>query len=233
MTEVKSALFTFQDRESTIDFDGHLSLVFFTQGCNFNCRYCHNPELLTFRDSNMTYDELGGVLERARGNWVDAVCITGGEPCMQKELAATASFIKKKGMALKLDTQGSFPERLEEVLPYCDYVAMDYKMPMERYDYLARVKVDAGSVWKSLDLLKNGTVDYEIRTTIIPGIHEEEDIRKICAELSGVKRYVLQSFIPRDNLPDEELRLREKTPPAMLEAFAEICRDFFEEVVVR
>jgi len=230
---MESALYTYQNRESTIDFEGRLALLFFTCGCNFRCRYCHNPELIEKKEGNITYDELGQILERSKRNWIDGICVTGGEPCMQKALPETAAFIKKSGMDLKIDTQGSFPLVLEETLPFCDYVAMDYKMPMQRYADLACVRINAHSIGQSLEMLKSGTVDYEIRTTVIPGIHTEDDIRKICDELKGVKRYVLQTFIPRDNLPDEELRTAEKTPPAMIESFAEICRPHFDEVLVR
>ncbi len=181
----------------------------------------------------MTFDELGVILDRAKANWIDGICITGGEPCMQKSLAETASFIKERGMDLKIDTQGSFPDRLREVLPFCDYIAMDYKMPLERYSYLAGVNVNAEKIKASLELLKESSVDYELRTTVIPGIHTEDDIEKICDELSGVKRFVLQTFIPRDNLPDVELRQTERTPLKMIESFADICTCRFEEVIVR
>lgn len=230
---MKSALYTYQQSESTIDYDGHIALLFFTQGCNFRCRYCHNPELIPFEDNNMTYDELGTVLERARDNWIDGICITGGEPTLQKAIVETAMFIKKFNMDLKVDTQGSLPRTLEKLLPHCDYIAMDYKMPMDRYSSLAGVNVNPDHIRESLELLKKGTTHYEVRTTVIPGIHGEEDIRQICTELEGVNRFVLQTFIPRENLPAEELRTTEKTPASMLEAYADICRDHFHEVITR
>jgi pyruvate formate lyase activating enzyme len=230
---LKSALYTYQQSESTIDFDGHIALLFFTQGCNFRCRYCHNPELIPLEDNNMSYDELGVILERAGDNWIDGICITGGEPTLQKAIVETAAFIKNFNMDLKIDTQGSFPRTLEKLLPHCDYVAMDYKMPMERYPSLAGVNVNPGHLRESLDLLKRGDTDYEVRATVIPGIHGEEDIMQICTELAGIKRFVLQTFTPRDNLPAEELRTTEKTPASMLEAYAAICRNHFGEVITR
>lgn len=230
---MKSAVFTYQKTESTIDFEGRIALLFFTQGCNFRCRYCHNAELIPLKDQSMAFEELGAVLDRAERNWVDGICITGGEPTMQESLPETLSFIRQKGMAVKLDTQGSFPAMLEDVMKYCDYIAMDYKMPIAKYPEITGVEVDRESISKSIDLLKNGCVEYEIRTTIVPGIHTEEDIKKICTELRGIRKFVLQKFIPRDNLPDKELRTFEKTPPDMLEYFAELSRGNFEEVVVR
>lgn len=231
---MKSALFVLGSKESTIDFEGHLSLVFFTKGCNFSCSFCHNPELLpAAQGENISYEELGGILDRARENWVDAVCITGGEPTLQRQLPETASFIKSRGAALKIDTQGSLPEKLSTVLPYCDYVAMDYKMPLADYHRLTGVSVNPEKIKSSLSLLKASAADYEMRTTVIPGIHTEEHIRRMAVELEGVKKYVLQAFVPRENLPDENLRKQKKTPPAMLEQYADICRGYLENVIVR
>ncbi len=230
---MKSAVFTYQKTESTIDFEGRIALLFFTQGCNFRCRFCHNSELIPVIDKHMSFEELGAVLDRAGRNWVDGVCITGGEPTMQETLPETLAFIKQKGMDIKLDTQGSFPAMLDKVIKYCDYVAMDYKMPVDEYHEITGVEVKPENITKSLGLLKNSNVEFEIRTTVVPGIHTEEDIKKICTELKGIRKFVLQRFIPRDNLPDKKLRLFEKTPPAILDHYAELCKGKFEEVVVR
>lgn len=230
---MKSALYTYQKNESTIDFEGRISLIFFTKGCNFRCRFCHNPELIPPNGENISYDKLESILEKAKENWVDGICISGGEPTMQKNLAETVTFIKSKGLDTKLDTQGSYPAQLKEVMPYCDYIAMDYKMPLDRYSSLAAVPVDVDAVLESMKLLKQGSVEYEIRTTVIPGIHTEEVIRTIAAELKGVDKFVLQTFIPRDNLPDKDLRVTGRTPVTMLETYADICREVLENVIVR
>lgn len=231
---MESAIFTLQERESTIDFEGRLALVFFTRGCNFRCPYCHNPELITSEENgNIPYDRLGRILDKAVENWVDGVCITGGEPTLQKELPATAAFIKKRGLALKIDTQGSLPENLSSVLPYCDYIAMDYKMPLAEYSRLAGVPVDPEKIRRSLELIRNSGIDYEIRTTVVPGIHMKEQIKRMAVELTGIKKYVLQAFVPRDNLPDEGLRKAQKTSNALLEEYAMLCREYLENVIVR
>jgi hypothetical protein len=125
-------------------------------------------------------------LQRARANWVDGVCITGGEPTLQGKIMETADFIKKQGLDLKIDTQGSKPDVLSHLLDFCDYVAMDYKMPIEQYPSLIGVSVDAGKIKKSLSLLKEKASAYEIRTTVIPGIHTEEVIQTMCVELEGI-----------------------------------------------
>ncbi len=230
---MKSAVFTYQKTESTIDFEGRIALLFFTQGCNFRCGFCHNSELIPVKDRHMTFEELGNILDHAVRNWIDGICITGGEPTMQEALPETLSFIKRKGLDVKLDTQGSFPDMLEQAVRYCDYVAMDYKMPVNRYHEVTGVAVNPEDIARSVDLLKKSSIEYEMRTTVVPGIHTEDDIIKICRELKGVKKYILQRFIPRDNLPDNKLRTIERTSPQMLEHFAGICRDYFEEVIVR
>lgn len=233
MKEMKSAVFTYQKTESTIDFEGRIALLFFTQGCNFRCGFCHNSELIPPADKHMTFEELGSVLDRAARNWIDGICITGGEPTMQETLPETLSFIRQKGLDIKLDTQGSFPDMLERVIPFCDYVAMDFKMPIDRYPDITGVRIDPEKIFRSIELLKNSSIEYEIRTTVVPGIHTEEVIKDICAELQGVRKYILQRFIPRDNLPDKALRNIEKTSPYLLEHYAEISKKFFDEVFVR
>jgi pyruvate formate lyase activating enzyme len=152
---------------------------------------------------------------------------------MHASLPETAAFIKEKGLALKLDTQGSFPEILRKTVPFCDYIAMDWKMPLGRYDELIGVPVDRAAVRRSLELLKSGNVPFEMRTTVIPGIHTREDMRTICEELRGVRKLLLQPFIPRDNLPDETLRRIERTPQPLLEDFAQLCREYLDDVTVR
>jgi pyruvate formate lyase activating enzyme len=152
---------------------------------------------------------------------------------MHASLPETAAFIRKKGLALKLDTQGSFPSVLRETMPFCDYIAMDWKMPLGRYDELAGVPVDMAAIRESLELLKSGNVPFEMRTTVIPGIHTLDDMRIICEELRGVGKLVLQPFIPRDNLLDETLRRTERAPRPLLEEYASICRECLDDVTVR
>lgn len=228
-----SAIHTCSRAETTIDFAGHIAVLMFTRGCNFRCGYCHNPELWELSGENMDYDALGSVLSHARENWVDGVCITGGEPLMQQAIVETAAFIKRAGFSLKIDTQGSFPEALAQVLPYCDYIAMDYKISLDHYPEVIHVAVDPNLIRQSLNQLCQGDVDYEVRTTIVPGLLREEHLRQMCRELTGIKRFVLQPFIPRGNLPDPTLRQADRTPVTQLEEYARLCEDFFDEVLIR
>ncbi|MCL2026156.1 MAG: anaerobic ribonucleoside-triphosphate reductase activating protein [Leptospirales bacterium] len=243
-----SAIYACQKRETTIDFEGHISVLFFTKGCNFMCRYCHNPELIAQGGQNMTYDKLAALLTRAKNNWIDAVCITGGEPLMQHNIAETCEFIKSRGLSLKLDTNGSFPETLKNVLPFCDYIAMDYKAPIAKYPALTGIGsvpqvqgtepqqqegTEPQNIAASLEILKNSAIPYEIRITVLPEFHKEDDIAAICTETGGGHKLVLQRFIPRDNLPDALLRKTEKTGDELLKKFAAICEGYFEKIMIR
>ena len=231
--DTASAIYACQDRETMIDFEGHISMLFFTKGCNFTCRYCHNPELITQGGQNMSYDRLASLLARAKNNWIDAVCVTGGEPLIQHNIAETCEFIKSQRFFLKLDTNGSFPKTLKNVLPFCDYIAMDYKAPAAKYSALTDVEIDMQNIAASLDILKNGAIPYEIRVTVLPGFHTEDDITAICTETTGAHKLALQSFIPRDNLPDASLRETERTGDELLKKFAAICEKHFDRVTIR
>ncbi len=181
----------------------------------------------------MTYTELEEVLRRGMNNWVDGVSISGGEPTMQRELPETLRFIKNLGFDIKLDTQGSLPNALKEALPFCDYVAMDYKMPIDQYSIVAGVPVNGKAVKESLRLLRESGVSFEMRTTVIPGIHEESHIREMCSQLPGVETFVLQKFSPRENLSDVKLREIPQTDVATMNQYGDIAREFFPNVIIR
>jgi pyruvate formate lyase activating enzyme len=228
-----TSIYTYLPKESTIDYQGHLSILMFTAGCNFKCRYCHNPELIPKKNDCIKSDDLEKILIHAKENWVDAISISGGEPTMSPILPDTLQIIKSYGFKIKLDTQGSFPNILQEVLPYLDYIAMDYKMPIEKLSQLTQTNAPKESINRSLDLIKNSGVDYEIRTTVVPGLHSESDMMKICEEITTVKRFILQPFVPRENLPDPSYQKKPRTPIPLLERFQRVCQDYIQHVIVR
>ncbi|HPJ12681.1 MAG TPA: anaerobic ribonucleoside-triphosphate reductase activating protein [Caldisericia bacterium] len=229
----KSAIYTILPQESTIDYDGHLSLMMFTAGCNFRCRYCHNPDLIPYTNDTMSIEELRNRLLLAKENWIDAVSISGGEPTMSSFLSETIKEIKSMGFSIKLDTQGSFPDQFEKSLPYIDYVAMDYKAPLKRLSELTQTPIQTDAILTSLEMLKNCGTEYEIRTTVVPGFHTENDMVEICNEIGTVKKYVLQAFVPRDNVPDPAYRTKSRTPLPLLKEYQECCRKYLNNVVVR
>lgn len=177
-------------KTSLLDFPEKIAAIVFTMGCNFRCGYCHNPELI---NGEAKIEEVFEFLKTRQGK-LDGVVITGGEPCLQKDLPEFIKQVKELGFAVKLDTNGSFPEMLEKVLPDLDYVAMDIKAPLEKYSQIVNVDVDTSKILKSIEILKNGGVDYEFRTTVVKSQLSFEDFEKIGQLIQGAPRYYLQRF---------------------------------------
>lgn len=177
-------------KTSLLDFPEKIAAIVFTMGCNFRCGYCHNPELI---NGEAKIEEVFEFLKTRQGK-LDGVVITGGEPCLQKDLPEFIKQVKELGFAVKLDTNGSFPEMLEKVLPDLDYVAMDIKAPLEKYSQIVNVDVDTLKILKSIEVLKNGGVDYEFRTTVVKSQLSFEDFEKIGQLIQGAPRYYLQRF---------------------------------------
>jgi pyruvate formate lyase activating enzyme len=205
----------------------------FTAGCNFKCRYCHNPELIPTKKECIRSCDLEKILAHAKENWIDAISISGGEPTMSPILPDTLHIIKSYGFRIKLDTQGSFPSTLQSALPYLDTIAMDYKMPIEKLSQLTQTSVSKESINRSLDLIKDSGVDYEIRTTVVPGLHSVSDMIQICKEITAAKRFILQPFVPRNNLPDPSYQKKPRTPLPLLEKFQTVCKEYIQQVNVR
>lgn len=178
-------------KTSLLDFPEKIAAIVFTVGCNFRCGYCHNPELI---NGGAKIEEVFEFLKTRQGK-LDGVVITGGEPCLQKDLPEFIKQVKELGFAVKLDTNGSFPEMLEKVLPDLDYVAMDIKAPLEKYSQIVNVDVDTLKILKSIEVLKNGGVDYEFRTTVVKSQLSFEDFEKIGQLIQGAPRYYLQKFV--------------------------------------
>lgn len=185
---------------SLIDFPGRASAILFTQGCPFRCPFCHNPELINPTQGMFTPVTEKEILDflSTRQNKLDGVVITGGEPTLHNDLPDFISKLKSLGFAVKLDTNGSRPEMIERLVrdDYLDYLAMDYKSPLEKYQSHSGSMIDTEKIKKSVDLIRQSGIDYEFRTTVVKELLTEEDIMKIADELKGVKRYVLQKFLP-------------------------------------
>ncbi len=191
-----------------LDFPGHTACTVFTGGCNFRCPFCHNALLVTELDPPVTIgeEEFFAFLAKRQG-FPDGVCITGGEPLLQPDLAPFIRRIREMGFLVKLDTNGSFPDRLQSLMEegLLDFVAMDIKNSLEKYSLTAGAEVDTAAIEKSIDLLLSGKVDYEFRTTVTNELHTEADIEKIAARIRGAKAYFLQNFVDSGNLIGEGL----------------------------
>lgn len=202
-----------------LDYPGKIACTVFLSGCNLRCPFCHNASLVLPRRLSpvMTQEELL-VFLRSRVRRLDGVCITGGEPTLYHDLPELIEEIRELGFSVKLDTNGSSPEMLQNVLPLVDYVAMDIKNCPEKYcdtcggvDILAQVR-------ESVRLLMDSGVDYEFRTTVCHPFHRPEDLKKIGQWLSGAKQYFIQQFVDSGDLVGEAFPLSPEEMQALWEA---------------
>ncbi|MFH1424808.1 MAG: anaerobic ribonucleoside-triphosphate reductase activating protein [archaeon] len=186
---------------STLDWDGKISAVVFTPGCNFRCPFCHNRPLVLEADTQQLIPE-EKILNFAgrQKKFLDAVCITGGEPTLQPGLSDFCRKIRAMDLLVKVDTNGSNPEVIKQLIKAkaVDYFAMDINAQLEqaKYDRASGAKVDLEKIKESIQILKDSGIDYELRTTVVPGLHTEKDIEAIAKGIKGVKKYVLQKFVP-------------------------------------
>lgn len=220
-------------KSTLIDYPGEIAVTIFTGGCNFRCSYCQNPELISNNTSNIPEDIVFKHLND-RKKWLTGVCITGGEPCLQKDLSEFISKIKSMGFKVKLDTNGTNPALLKQLIDnkLLDYIAMDIKAPLDKYNSVTNVNVDINSIKKSVDLIKNSCIDYEFRTTIVPKLLSKEDLIKIFEWVKGAKKYYLQQFRPNVVL-DKKYEKEKSYKPNELKEFIRIAKPFFQICEVR
>ena len=215
-----------------LDFPGVVACTLFTAGCNFRCPWCHNAGLVLPEEASDRLLESGEVLSflEKRKGVLDGVCVTGGEPLLHAELPDFLKRVKDLGYRVKLDTNGSFPERLEALVreKLADRVAMDIKNGPSRYAETVGLRnLDLSAVTASKDFLLSDAVDYEFRTTVVRGLHTEESLLEAADWIQGTKQWFLQQFKDSGNLihgeglsafsEDEMRRLLEtvqKTNPA-------------------
>ncbi|UCF70461.1 MAG: anaerobic ribonucleoside-triphosphate reductase activating protein [candidate division WOR-3 bacterium] len=201
---------------SLIDWDGKLSTVLFFDKCNFMCPFCQNWDLIKNPEKfpAIQWPEIEALLV-SKDKWIDGVVLTGGEPLMyEPEVSAIARRIKELGFAVKIDTNGAYPDTLSALttLKLVDYVAMDLKAPLdERYSVAAGRKVDTERIKRSIDILIEGNIDYEFRTTCVPGIIKENTIADMGVAIKNAKRWVLQQYVPENAYLEEYRNLEQLT----------------------
>ncbi|AKJ64559.1 anaerobic ribonucleoside-triphosphate reductase activating protein [Kiritimatiella glycovorans] len=227
-----SPVYAFRRQPTMVDYPGRIAAIFFTSGCNFSCGFCHNATLMGAPRPGLSWERMDEVCADFRRNWTDAAVISGGEPTLAAGLPELIRFYKRHGFAVKLDTNGSNPEMLEACLPDLDYVAMDVKTALEDYPSLTGWS-RPDRLRRSVELLRSGGVRHEFRTTVIPGHHNADRMRRIGIELNGSNRLVLQPFVPDESLPGETFRTLPRTPPEQLEELRSTVTEFVHEVVVR
>ncbi len=222
-----------------IDFPGTLATTVFTIGCNFRCHFCHNPELvlgsanLLSGTENKTEQEFFAFLNKRKGK-LGGVCITGGEPTLQPDLIEFIKKVRAMGFLIKLDTNGARPDVLKKLLDLklLDFVAMDIKNKLEKYSETVGVKVDTERIKLSVDLIRNSRVPYEFRTTVVPGIHEEEDFLEIAQWLSGARAYYLQEY-REEVILNKELKQKTKGRKIDLEKIKLLIEKNFDKMGIR
>lgn len=219
---------------TVLDYPGKVACIVFTPGCNFRCPFCHNAALVTHIDKD-TYIDVSEVLAylKKRQGLLDGVVITGGEPLLQDGIEEFIAEIKSLGYSVKLDTNGSFPEKLISIVEkgLVDYVAMDIKNSKDKYGMTIGVEdFDITPIEKSVDFLKQGKVDYEFRTTIVKNFHTLEDIQDIVVWLKGTHKYFLQNFVDSGDLITDGL---EPVSALLLKEMKEKATEFIPSVEIR
>ena len=179
-----------------LDFPGKVACTVFTVGCNMRCPFCHNPGLVNAIGPAMPEEEFWDYLEE-RKKILDGVCITGGEPLIHDDIEDFIMKIRDKGLLVKLDTNGSFPDRLKSILDkgLVEFVAMDIKNTIERYPMTVGIPdFDTEPILRSIKIIEGSGIDHEFRTTVVGQLHRAQDFVQIAELIAGSGRYYLQSF---------------------------------------
>lgn len=197
-------------KTSLVDYPGKVSAVVFTGGCNLRCGYCHNPELALNSPALEKIEDAEVIvfLEKRKG-LLDGITVSGGEPAMDRGLIPFLEKVKSLGLSVKLDTNGFFPRVVSECLEkkLIDYAAVDVKTSPGKYSSLTGKDVSFNDVLATLDILKKSSIDYEIRTTCVPGFAAIDDIIKIGEAVVRVKKYYLQQFVNINTLLDSGIKM--------------------------
>ena len=216
-----------------LDYPGRVACTVFLGGCDFRCPFCHNFELVEgAQAAALEEEEFFAFLDKRHG-LLDGVAITGGEPCLRKDLPQFIARIRDAGFPVKLDTNGNHPDLLERLLDegLVSYVAMDVKNAPAKYAQTIGLReVDLAPLTRSIQLLMRGDVPYEFRTTVVRELHEARDFEEIGSWIEGADRYFLQPFTNRDTVPDPSLSAPD---PADLRVFRDISARYVKQVEIR
>jgi len=195
------------EKLTLLNYPGVVSCIIFTKGCNFRCPYCQNSSLIDFKgESDISDEEVLDYLIKRKGI-LDGICISGGEPLLQKDIKFFVRRVKELGYKIKIDTNGSSPLILKELIDehLIDYVAMDIKNTFPKYKQTVGCKLNIENIKKSIEILENSYIDYEFRTTIVKEFHELDDILQICKMLNNKSKYYIQNFQNSDGVLNKKL----------------------------
>ncbi|MCK4904705.1 anaerobic ribonucleoside-triphosphate reductase activating protein [bacterium] len=227
-------------QNSLLDWDGKIVSTLYTPYCNFRCPYCHNGGLVLEPEKleSITFEEIKDYLEKNK-KWVDGICLTGGEPCIFKDLPEFIQKIRDIGVMVKFDTNGTFPEMLQRIIDkkLVEYIAMDIKAPLDSEAYARSIGVGnkymLDRIKKTIKIIMNSGLDYEFRTTVVPTLHTEEDIEKIAKSIKGAKKYALQNFSNKGEILDPKFA---EIKPYYIETLQKMCdlaSSYVDKCVVR
>lgn len=194
------------DKLTLLNYPDKVACTIFTRGCNFKCPYCHNSSLISLDKVNDKYEEVISYLNKRKGI-LDGVCITGGEPLIHKSTKDLIKEIKNMGFLVKLDTNGSNPAMLKELIveKLIDYVAMDIKNTFDKYEMTIGCKTNIDNIKRSIEIIENSNIDYEFRTTIVKELHTIDDIKGIVSMLNKKSKYYIQNFRNSDGVLNKNL----------------------------
>jgi pyruvate formate lyase activating enzyme len=220
---------------SLIDYPKKVAAVIFSQGCNFLCGYCHNPELVLKKrfSKSISSEEVLSFL-KTRQNKLDAIVISGGEPTLQKDLIEFIKKIKDLNFLVKLDTNGQNPIALEKLLKdnLIDYIAMDIKAPIDKYPLITNISLGLNLIQDSINLILSSKIDYEFRSTLVKEMHSFEDIESMAYLIKGSKLYILQKFVNKTTLDSKYIQYSALTDENMLKAKS-ICLNYVKDCSIR
>jgi len=219
---------------SLVDYPNYLAAVVFVQGCNFNCGFCYNPDLITQEEKFDFKEQDFFDFIRDRKNMLEAVVVTGGEPTIYNDLSEFIKRIKELDVKIKLDTNGSNPETVKSLLgkDLLDYIAMDIKTSFEKYNLFTDNKQVEQDLTECVKIIMNSDIDYEFRTTCVPGIVDKSDLRAIGPKIRGAKKYCLQQF-KAINTYDESFKSVKPYTKETLQEFKVILEEFVRNVEIR
>jgi pyruvate formate lyase activating enzyme len=227
------------EKLTLLDYPDHLAAIIFTQGCNFRCHFCYNPMLVLPREgedvknkkekgfSPLSTEDLFLFLKERFGR-LEGVVITGGEPTLHPDLPSFIKQIKDMGYLVKLDTNGTNPEMVTELIKakLIDYIAMDLKAPLEKYEETVSAKVDCDNIEKSVKIVIDSGLPYEFRTTVVPGLLVKDDFAKMGILIKGASKWYLQNFKSDTDLVDASYKAQKGYTAKDMAEFAAIGREY-------
>lgn len=221
-------------KTTLLDYPTKVAAIVFTQGCNFRCGYCHNPDLLEQNKNTDFLPENFISFLKTRQGKLDGVVITGGEPTLQSGLYDFIKQIKQLDFAVKLDTNGTNPKILKKLLSenLVDYIAMDIKAPIEKYSEITGINVNTNNIKTSIDLIIKSLTEYEFRTTILKSQLSFEDFDKIGQTIKGANLYYLQKFVP-NKIYNEKLNSDTTYNNDELQTICNHMKQYIKEVTYR